>query len=62
MVVVQGQDNDKFTYHLVNIKPYMVVVQGQDNDKFTYHLVNIKPPNKLGIFNTYTCATLLNLQ
>ncbi|EGT3847055.1 hypothetical protein DBN17_18515 [Clostridioides difficile] len=62
MVVVQGQDNDKFTYHLVNIKLKFGGFAMIYFYSFTYHLVNIKPPNKLGIFNTYTCATLLNLQ
>ncbi len=42
MVVVQGQDNDKFTYHLVNIKLKFGGFAMIYFYSFTYHLVNIK--------------------
>ncbi|EHJ25369.1 hypothetical protein HMPREF1123_03678 [Clostridioides difficile 050-P50-2011] len=51
-----------FTFHIVNLKPLEEYAISEDADKFTFHIVNLKPQNKLGISNTYTYASLSNLQ
>ena len=35
-------ENFKFTYHVVNIKPYEDLVKYSMSLSFTYHVVNIK--------------------
>ncbi|CDS84837.1 hypothetical protein BN1095_960014 [Clostridioides difficile] len=51
-----------FTFHIVNLKLDTKDEVTERRKQFTFHIVNLKPQNKLGISNTYTYASLSNLQ
>ncbi|EQJ47830.1 hypothetical protein QSG_1450 [Clostridioides difficile P25] len=53
-----------FTYHLVNIKPYVSKLKLDITSFFTYHLVNIKPKLDAGELEEYADFTyhLVNIK